>query len=120
LIDPILEYQNANVPGGLGRSVIGGHIYRGDALPAFQGRYIFGDWSTGGAVADGVLLVATPPEAEGETWPFQELSVSTSENGRLNSYLLSFGQDADLEVYVLVSTSLGPSGDTGKVYKIVP
>lgn len=120
LIDPILEYKNANVPGGLGRSVIGGYIYRGDALPAFQGRYIFGDWSTSGAVADGVLLVATPPETDGEMWPFQELSVNTSESGRLNSYLLSFGQDADLELYALVSDSLGPSGDTGKVYKIVP
>ncbi len=120
LIAPILEYKNANLPGGLGRSVIGGHIYRGEALPAFQGRYIFGDWSTTGAAGDGVLLVATPPQTEGEMWPFQELSVSTSDNGRLNSYLLSFGQDADLEVYVLVSNSLGPSGDTGKVFKIVP
>jgi glucose/arabinose dehydrogenase len=119
LTDPIIEYQNANVQGGLGRAVVVGMVYRGDALPPFQGRYVFGDWSTGFGRPDGTLLVAAPPE-QGEMWPFEELRIANRENGRLGSYLLSFGQDADLELYVLTSDTAGPSGDTGRVFKIVP
>jgi hypothetical protein len=63
--------------------------------------------------------VATPPE-QAEIWPFEELRIANRENGRLGSYLLSFGQDADLELYVLTSDTAGPSGDTGRVFKIVP
>ena len=120
LIDPIIEYQNSNVEGGLGRVVVGGMMYRGNALPQFQGRYIFGDWSTSFQEADGTLLVATPSGTTGELWPFQEVSIATRENGRLGTYLLSFGQDADLELYILTSDTAGPAGDTGKALKIVP
>jgi glucose/arabinose dehydrogenase/plastocyanin len=122
LVDPVIEYQNANAPDGLGLVVVGGMVYRGDALPAFQGRYIFGDWSTSFGQPDGTLLVATPAEMAGEMWSFEELRIApaTREDGRLGSYLLSLGQDADLELYVLTSDTAGPSGDTGKVFKIVP
>jgi len=120
LVDPIVEYQNANTPGGLGLAVVGGIVYRGSAMPAFQGRYIFGDWSTSFQEPDGTLLVATPPEAEGEMWPFEEVRIATGESGRLNRYLLSFGHDADLELYLLTSATAGPSSDTGQVFKIVP
>lgn len=120
LIDPIIEYQNSNVEGGLGRVVVGGMIYRGSALPQFQGRYIFGDWSTSFQEADGTLLVATPPETAGAMWPYQEVGIATRENGRLGTYLVSFGQDANLELYILTSDTAGPSGETGKALKIVP
>jgi glucose/arabinose dehydrogenase len=119
LIDPIIEYQNGNAQGGLGLVVIGGNVYRGSALPEWDGWYIFGDWSTGFGQPDGTLLVATPPETEGEMWMWQELTVAGSENGRLNEYLLSFGQDNEGEVYVLTTETAGPTGNTGKVYRIV-
>jgi LPXTG-motif cell wall-anchored protein len=120
LIDPIIEYQNSNVEGGLGRVVVGGMMYRGGALPQFQGRYIFGDWSTSFQEADGTLLVATPSGTAGELWPYQEVSIATRESGRLDTYLLSFGQDAEGELYILTSDTAGPAGDTGRVLKIVP
>jgi LPXTG-motif cell wall-anchored protein len=120
LIDPIIEYQNSQVEGGLGRVVVGGMIYRGSNLSQFQGRYIFGDWSTSFGEANGTLLVATPSGTAGELWPFQEVSIAGRENGRLNTYLLSFGQDANLELYILTSDTAGPSGDTGKALRIVP
>lgn len=120
LIDPIIEYPNARVPGGLGRVVIGGMVYRGSALSAFQGRYIFGDWSTGFGQPDGILLVATPPATMGEMWSFEEIRIATEEDERLGRYLLSFGQDTDGELYVLTSDMSGPTGDTGEVLKIVP
>ena len=39
LIDPVIEYQNEHNPlgGGLGHVIVGGHVYRGDALPQFSG-----------------------------------------------------------------------------------
>ncbi len=120
LRDPIIEYQNANAPGGLGLAVVGGIVYRGSALPVFQGRYVFGDWSTRFGQGDGILLVATPPETEETMWSFEELRITARDNGRLGRYLLSFGQDADLELYVLASDATGPAGDTGQVFKIVP
>ena len=39
MIDPIVDYET----GAVGRSVIGGYVYRGESLPELQGRYIFGD-----------------------------------------------------------------------------
>jgi glucose/arabinose dehydrogenase len=45
LIDPIVEYQNANVEGGLGVVVVGGYVYRGTAMPGLAGDYVFGDFS---------------------------------------------------------------------------
>jgi glucose/arabinose dehydrogenase len=120
LMPPIIEYQNANVEGGLGLVVIGGNVYRGSARPEWDGMYIFGDWSTSfGEEADGTLLIATPSETEGQLWTYQELVVNGSENGRLNEYLLSFGQDNDGEIYILTTESAGPTGNSGKVYRLV-
>jgi glucose/arabinose dehydrogenase len=120
LIDPIIEYQNGNAPGGLGLAVVGGYVYRGDALPAFGGRYVFGDWSTSFTAPNGTLFVAAPPESDGEGWSFQELEIVTREDGRLGAFLLAFGQDAEKELYVLTSGVSGPSGSTGKVWRLVP
>ncbi len=120
LIDPIIEYPNANLPNGLGRSVIGGKVYRGTALPSFEGRYVFGDWSTDFQRGDGTLFIATPLSEEGELWPFEPLRIADRPNEQLNEFLLSFGQDADGELYVLTSESTGPSGSTGKIYRLVP
>lgn len=117
---PIIEYQNANAEGGLGLVVIGGNVYRGSARPEWDGLYIFGDWSTTyGENPDGTLLIATPSETAGQLWTFQELVVDGSDNGRLNQYLLSFGQDSSGEVYILTTELAGPTGNTGKVYKLV-
>jgi uncharacterized repeat protein (TIGR03806 family) len=41
LTDPVYEYEHV---GGNGASVTGGFVYRGAAMPAFQGSYVFGDF----------------------------------------------------------------------------
>lgn len=116
LIDPVIEYPNANQPDGLGAVVVGGHVYRGGDLPQFRGRYIFGDWSSSFVEPDGSLFVAKP-RMKG-LWKMQELRVSSRPDGRLGHYVLGFGQDAAGEVYVLTTDNSGPTGDTGKVYKL--
>ena len=42
-IDPVVEYAHA----GGGRSVTGGFVYRGDAIPALRGVYLYADFITG-------------------------------------------------------------------------
>jgi hypothetical protein len=90
--------------------------YRGTALRQLRGRYVFGDWSKAFGTPDGTLFVASPTGAG--LWPMQELNVSTSTNGRLNHFLLGFGQDEDGEVYVLTTDRAGPTGTTGRVYRL--
>ena len=119
LVDPIIEYQNGNAPGGLGLVVIGGNVYRGSAMPEWEGFYIFGDWSTAFDQANGTLLIAMPPDGDG-LWTMQELMIAGSDNGRLNEYLLSFGQDSSGEIYILTTENAGPAGSTGKIYRLVP
>jgi glucose/arabinose dehydrogenase len=120
LVDPVIEYQNANAEGGLGLVVIGGNVYRGSAMPDWDGYYIFGDWSTSFDLPDGTLLIAIPSDAEGELWTISELMIEGIDGGRLGEYLLSFGQDANGEVYILTTETAGPSGTTGKLYRLIP
>ncbi|WP_197534075.1 PQQ-dependent sugar dehydrogenase [Anaerolinea thermophila] len=80
-VEPVAEYAHP-----VGCSVTGGFVYRGAALPEFQGVYLYADYCTGKVW--GLLR-----QADG-TWKSQELfqlgGVSVS----------SFGQDALGEVYI--------------------
>lgn len=121
-IDPILEYKNFKAhqkdPDAQGISITGGFVYRGKALPAFQGKYIFADWSSIGWVkADGVLFTASRgPEGK---WTWERLKPASHPDG-MDFYITAFGEDQDRELYVLSNKSSGLVRETGKVYKIVP
>lgn len=123
LRNPIIEYANSANSGApaetrLGVTVIGGHVYRGDRIERLEGRYIFGDFSRSFVPANGSLLSASA-ERHG-LWTIRELTIANRPNGRLNHYVLGFGQDDRGEVYVGVRDVLGPAGTTGRVYKLVP
>jgi glucose/arabinose dehydrogenase len=118
LIGPIIEYPHLNQEDGFGLVVVGGYVYRGDELEGFEGRYIFGDWSSSFSEGDGLLLVASPHDAEGEMWEIQELEIAGQDE--LGEFLLSFGQDESNELYVLTTESPFPGGESGKIYRIVP
>ena len=49
----------------------------------------------------------------------QQLQVATSPTRRLGHYVLGFGQDLAGEMYVLTTDMTGPSGTTGRVYRLV-
>ena len=117
LLDPIVEYGNANnVPGGVGVAVVGGRVYRGSELPQLTGRYVFGDWSTSFGQPNGTLMIAKArPKG---LWKLQELDVEGRPGGRLGHFITGFGQDGAGEVYVLTSDTAGPSGTTGRVYQL--
>jgi glucose/arabinose dehydrogenase len=116
LIDPVLEYRNAR-NGGMGISVIGGYVYRGSAMPQFAGEYIFGDWSATPRQPNGIIFVAKP--APRGSWEFQQLRISNFPQGKLQEFVVGFGQDSSGEVFVLTSATPGPAGQNGKIYKLV-
>lgn len=54
---PVLEYSHAS---GDGRSITGGYVYRGAAIPGLAGSYVFGDFVSGN-------IWRAVPEGEGYT-----------------------------------------------------
>ncbi len=117
LIDPVIELVNLANPkgGGIGIAVVGGFVYRGTAISSLQGKYIFGMLSTDGQ-ATGKLYSATP--ATTGIWSYSDLPLDGF-TPNLGQYLKSLGQDQSGEVYLITSANIGPSGNSGKVYKIV-
>lgn len=118
LIDPVIEMNNADNPkGGRATTIIGGNVYRGHGIPAFKGKYLFGTFSQPGNVPNGELFIANP-RGGGGLWDFSEVSLKDHPDD-IGYYLKGFGQDMQGEVYLTVSSVAGPSGTTGKVFKLV-
>lgn len=116
LIDPVIEMRHVNNPeGGETIVIVGGYVYRGDAIPDFEGKYIFGSFANSFAPT-GELFIAEPGAG---LWEFHEIHLA-SRGDHLGEFIKGFGQDLAGEVYVTTSTELGPTGNTGKVYKLVP
>ncbi len=133
LIGPIVELGH-----DMGTTVVGGFVYRGKAVPALAGKYVFGDWSgRAGSGGGGRLLAATPPAGfdlgqypleaaevtaeQNRMWTTQELGIANTTDGNPNAYVRGFGEDRAREVYVLVNTVMGPdpATTTGEVLKLV-
>ncbi len=93
LVAPVAEYGHSD-----GRcSVTGGYVYRGEAIPALRGAYVYGDFCGGQIVA--------LAQRGGTLGDQADLGITVEQ-------LVSFGEDRDGELYVL---SLA-----GPVYKLVP
>jgi glucose/arabinose dehydrogenase len=119
-IDPILEYPHPSVRKGApayGTSITGGFVYRGSALPALAGQYIFADWSQNWGLPQGVLLLGRRPES-GTRWTVEPIQVSNTEKFR--AYITGMGQDNTGELYVLTNGSNSLIPGKGQIWKIVP
>lgn len=81
LIDPVVDY-----PQGPGRSVVGGRVYHGDAIPALQGVYLFSDFYDGN-------VWSVRYDTNGV--PFMEVVVGSTLN------ITHYTEDAAGEMYVL-------------------
>jgi glucose/arabinose dehydrogenase len=116
MVMPIMEYRNctAKPQGCMGISVTGGYVYRGEH-EAWQGKYIFGDWSKSFASMDGQIFLGS--QGEDGSWTMEQANVV---NLDLVPYILAFAQDAAGEVYALTSVTTGPVGNMDTIYKIVP
>jgi glucose/arabinose dehydrogenase len=102
LILPITEYEHTE-----GNCVIGGYVYRGFVSKAWQGHYLFGDWT-------GKVFVLIPNDS-GTVW---NRKVVALKNAAKDFYINSFGQDERGELYILGQNSIGPT-KAGKLYRVV-
>jgi glucose/arabinose dehydrogenase len=118
LTDPVIEMNNwRNPAGGKATTVIGGHVYRGNSIKSLQGKYIFGTFSQTLTTPNGELFMAKPATGPG-LWPFDEIALKSYPND-VGHYLKGFGQDNDGEIYLTLTSVGGPTGTTGKVFKLV-
>jgi glucose/arabinose dehydrogenase len=83
-VPPIYEYETR---GPEGCAVTGGFVYRGAAIPELVGAYLYSDACNGAVRALAV-------DADGEL-------VAQADLGVAGEQVVSFGQDADGELYVL-------------------
>ena len=124
-IDPIAYYKhparNKIDPSQIeGISVTGGYVYRGKAIKSLQGKYIFADWSRTWALPDGVFFTASREgKGKDEKWTLESLPAATTSGGKIGAYIVSMGEDADGELYVLTNGRNSLTGQTGKVFKLV-
>ena len=117
LRSPVIEFANTKNPvGGLSLTVVGGHVYRGSRVQSLRGMYVFGGATQAFASPDGSLFMATPQTSG--LWPMRELLINGTT--RLNHVVKGFGQDQEGEVYVMATEVLGPTGSTGKVFRLAP
>lgn len=118
LTDPAIEFPNTKNPqaDGLGLVVVGGQVYRGEALPQLDGAYIFGVWTSAHDTPAGKLYAGV--ENRDGSWELREVTVDGREGGNLGEYLLALGRDESGEVYALTAMENGPVGESGKVYRI--
>jgi len=107
LTAPVLQYDRDE-----GTSVIGGYLYRGRALPALRGQYVFGDYRNGKTFS-GRLFYAQIPNGE-----IRELRIGPAE-AEMGFLLKGFGEDAGGELYLCGSAQPGPIGTGGVVMKLV-
>ncbi|MCF7733147.1 MAG: PQQ-dependent sugar dehydrogenase [Akkermansiaceae bacterium] len=106
-----LEYDHDD-----GISVTGGFVYRGSAIPALYGKYVFGD----------LALRNLPPRVDGRLF-YADLTSGTIEEFLLPQFAAGvlpdgltvhgFGEDGNGELYVL-ATNTPASGTGGIIYAI--
>lgn len=104
-VNPTLEYDH-----GDGISVIGGFVYRGSAIPALSGKYLFGDFLN---PATGTGRLFYSDLASGI---IQELRLGINTRA-LGLRIKGFGVDTAGEIYVMADNS---NSTAGQVLKIVP
>lgn len=100
-IAPLVEIAHPRM-----ESIAGGYVYRGRALPALAGRYVFGDWN-----GDVYALDVDAPPPRVPTWIAR---VPATSSASYAAALAGFGVDRDGELYLL------QMGDAGRIWKLAP
>jgi glucose/arabinose dehydrogenase len=79
---PIAEYTHAQ-----GVSITGGYVYRGEAIPALQGVYLYADWGSG--------TIFWLAQNEAGEWQYDVFIPNSGHN------ISSFGTDEQNELYIV-------------------
>jgi glucose/arabinose dehydrogenase len=103
LVEPIFDYPHQRQDGreDTGLSITGGYVYRGKALPALRGVYVFGDYESG------------------RIWGLREEGGKLAEAGEMIDVgaqpklnIAAFGEDAANELYICAFD--------GRIYRLAP
>ncbi|MEJ8804070.1 PQQ-dependent sugar dehydrogenase [Pontibacter sp. H249] len=118
-VNPVIEFKNSMTypDEGLGIVSVGGYVYRGNKRAALNGDYLFGVWTQHHGKPDGAVFAAKMAGEQGP-WSYRKLYFRDKPGSAFGHYVLGFGQDNSGEVYILGSDEEGPTGKTGKVYRI--
>ncbi|ESO83493.1 hypothetical protein LOTGIDRAFT_133340 [Lottia gigantea] len=114
LVDQPIYYYNHSY----GKSVTGGNFYRGCENPNLDGLYIYGDFMSG-------RLFGLKQDNDTNEWKNKELFMCGPDIcknnlvGKYDQYIISFGEDENAEMYMLVTKKAETDGFTGNIYKIV-
>lgn len=131
-IDPIAMYAH---PGAvtnpvlpqLGLSVTGGFVYRGAAIPALQGKYVFGDYGSTAGASDGRMMGLEETSPGSGVFTLTQAIPLASSNPIVGQRILCLGEDESGEIYVGLKTNGGVLAldppttglPAGGIYKIV-
>lgn len=128
MIDPVVMYDHDE-----GISIAGGYIYRGKAIPALKGQYVYGEWTD--------VEWTQKKNKQGETVPnkrnlgvgrvfysdlsantpdVKEVVITTTDTGQAPGYITAVGEDEAGELYIMTNDKGGPIGDGSKLWKLVP
>jgi hypothetical protein len=111
---PIFEYLRTNDR----RTVVGGFVYRGSAIPELQGKYVFGDFGNGNAA--GILYYGIIDSSDPDFGQFFELQIDAngpmypSEIGGtrlMPDQIVSIGEDENGELYLVAGEDLRHQSD---------
>ncbi|MBA3882273.1 MAG: PQQ-dependent sugar dehydrogenase [Chthoniobacterales bacterium] len=109
LINPIAEYGHED-----GTAVLGGFVYRGTALPAVVGKYLFAELSQDFSAPGGRLFFLDSLARN----PVREFQLGNDDR-ELGLFIKGIGEDTEGEIYVLADSGIGPSATGGRVLKLV-
>src|ERR1700677_3929760 len=102
ILKPVVEHSHSDF-----RSITGGYVYRGKRLPGLQHNYVYGDFDTGR-----VWTFRPAVELSGRNTEGQSVALDHREIARTTYRIVSWGEDADGELYFLNFTG-------GGIYQLV-
>jgi glucose/arabinose dehydrogenase len=118
LIDPIAQYDHSE-----GIAIVGGFVYRGRAIKALRGRYVFGDYARAFFGNNGRLmhlLKRFDDDGHGASGKSEIAEFKLDGQAAVGLSVLGLAQDARGEIYLLANSTGVPRGTTGVVLKLTP
>lgn len=129
-IDPIAQYEHPGLGAGtlglpaLGLSVTGGYVYRGSAIPALVGKYVFADYGATSGITQGRIMGLEETSPGSGSFTLTQTLPLVGANP-IPQRIQCLGEDEGGEIYVGTKITAGVlelSGGlpAGGIYKIVP
>ena len=128
MIGPVVMYDHDE-----GISIAGGYVYRGSAIPALKGQYVYGEWTdveyTQKTNKDGSVVMQKKnlgvgrvfySDLNSRTPMVHELVITGTPTQQAPGYITAVGEDEKGELYIMTNDKGGPIGEGSKVWKLVP